>query len=808
MMILSNAAQGYFREIVAKVAAEIGKQSSNTPYWIENDTILNSYECIREVWTGRNTMQNALNKYGISRSSYYELEDRFVLHGLPGLFSAVNGAKQDNDLERLVLMVRRSRPTANHTAILRVAEALPLTKENASLSIIASILDSHGYGHGRMSTDEVFWARIQRSIEAMLRASKLIIPGRDKKHRKETFFVDGDPWQNRLECLRKLFFDSKAKVKSTCTQYNVPYTTYYRLQEEYRIFGVWAIVPANTIGKSDSIADELQLKIILEKLKNPMMTPQDIVNQFDLMCSRFVVNRVLRRWRLTSKKLSPVSLQEFLPPIDAQNDGSFLQKKSAYHLMPEKTLLESRRINRHFELTRKKMKTHSFHICDPGPLLMAPFVSNLGIVQALELYGPKKLRGKELTDLVILNIMRILAGYRRINHLSNYRDRSVAFASGIGLFGSSSRFYEKTTEFKFDQLHDLRCDLVLRGKEIELIQGMKVAFDFHFKKFFGSNSAEKGIGKGPDKAGNMVPGLRPHIAWDLATNVIINIAYYHGGVRAPSITKTFCEQNIFPMLDPLAIEEIYMDSEYTKEADIHYFKEIRCTNGDVYICLRKNRQIINFITPALNDIDGWENHDSDDERKAITVTLPKTGLPLVIVILRKKDRKPKDDGNVRCFGCTDTKQSSLNILNKYRYRWIIENGLKDLVYSYFADEMYGYDPEKVEFEFYCIMAARLAYESFLKTLGGESYNKQDGNKINLGTMRNLLFERRNCTIHQDGDGNFVLTLLDLGNKKLETAIVEMYAALSKQGKNKVLWWNNKGVVVACKEQYKELEAEP
>jgi hypothetical protein len=29
------------------------------------------------------------------------------------------------------------------------------------------------------------------------------------------------------------------------------------------------------------------------------------------------------------------------------------------------------------------------------------------------------------------------------------------------------------------------------------------------------------------------------------------------------------------------------------------------------------------------------------------------------------------------------------------------------------DEIFGHDPEKVEFEFYCVMVARLAYEYFL-----------------------------------------------------------------------------------------------
>ena len=40
------------------------------------------------------------------------------------------------------------------------------------------------------------------------------------------------------------------------------------------------------------------------------------------------------------------------------------------------------------------MKTHAYHLCDPGPLLLAPFVNELGIVQAMESYGPARLRGK------------------------------------------------------------------------------------------------------------------------------------------------------------------------------------------------------------------------------------------------------------------------------------------------------------------------------------------------------------------------------------------------------------------------------
>jgi hypothetical protein len=86
-------------------------------------------------------------------------------------------------------------------------------------------------------------------------------------------------------------------------------------------------------------------------------------------------------------------------------------------------------------------------------------------------------------------------------------------------------------------------------------------------------------------------------------------------------------------------------------------------------------------------------------------------------------------------------------------------------------------------------------------MGGEFYNKQDGNKVTLQTMRNIIIEKRNCTLHQNQDGNLVLTFLDLGNRNVEKAMVEMFSSLTKSEDNKVLWWNNRGLVIECKNQY-------
>ena len=62
------------------------------------------------------------------------------------------------------------------------------------------------------------------------------------------------------------------------------------------------------------------------------------------------------------------------------------------------------------------------------------------------------------------------------------------------------------------------------------------------------------------------------------------------------------------------------------------------------------------------------------------------------------------------------------------------------------------------------------------------------------------FEKRNCTINQDSNGNFVLTFLDCGNTKLEQNLIDLYKELEKNGKNKVLWWNNRGLIIKFENQ--------
>lgn len=802
-MILSKNSIKYFQSLHSCVLQSMAKLQSQTPYFYENEIFFNHYDCLRSVWEHGVAIKSACQKFNISRSFFYEIEKKFTDYGLPGLLTFSDSCQQYPDLEQLALLLKKGRPFLSYTSIHRITQSVPITKGLSSTKLISKILQSHGYGISDMKDDFNFWGRIQRTLDVWATFLKTPDRNHNPKKRKATFLIDQDPCHKRLELLRELFSNHKSTSKEVCFRFGVSMPTYYRLIAEYKLYGLWALIPAHSQGKQ-SLSSELQLAIILEKLKHPKWSPELIIKTHKLKISRFAVLRVIKRWGLDDKNREPVALDEYLDKVSYVEDKPFQPFKSAYHLQSEYTIFNTRRINRHFELICNKMKIRPFQICDPGPFLLAPFVNDLGVIQAFNTYGPIKLRGKEITNLALLNIFRILAGYRRISHLNNNRDRSVALASGIGMYGSTSKYYEDTIAFTFDQIHKLRCDLVARAKELELIEGLQIGFDFHLKEFYGDHSVEKQIGKGPDKAGNMVPSFRPHVAWDLATNVIINIAYFQGGTRAPRIIHQFCEQNILPILDPLAVQELYIDSEYTKEKDFHYYKKVVFKNGDIFICLKKNKQILKLIKPATDSDEEWEPFNKDDEFKAIQVKLPKTGLEMKIVILRDREKKTE---NIRCFSSTNLQLHSKDILRKYRFRWVIENGIKDLVSSYFIDEIFGLDPVKVEFEFYCVMVARLAYEYFLKELGGQYYNKVDGNKCTLQKMRTLLFEKRNCKIEQDHSGNLILTLLDWQKKgTIEDHVSKMLLSLKEKGKNKTLWWNNRSVFLRAKNQYDFLKS--
>ncbi len=322
----------------------------------------------------------------------------------------------------------------------------------------------------------------------------------------------------------------------------------------------------------------------------------------------------------------------------------------------------------------------------------------------------------------------------------------------------------------------------------------RIAQDFHFKEFYGHSPEEEGIGKGPNSSGDICPGFRPHVVWDLDSDVLLNIAFCNGRGRATRIVREFCETNLYPIVGRDAIREIYMDSEYTSFPVVDYFVVDEFSQVDVVMCLKRNKRVDKLMREVVAEA-RWEPFTEQYEITGKRFHLDTLVKPLHLVV--KRNRKT---GDLRCFGTTIQGLSDREVLERYRLRWPVENGLKDLIHSYFIDHILGKDPEKIEANFYCVQVARLAYENFLQSLDERFVRDSSGYKRTLSTFRHLLFGRRNCQVRLRGD-HLELTYLDTGKGELQSALDELLKRRTERGLNRVSFWGGLGLKVRFDDQY-------
>jgi hypothetical protein len=311
-MILSHKSREYFKFLQAKVSQAMARQGSHTPYFLDDDPVIKNYEIIREVWFDGTSIQHTCQRHNLSRSQYYEKENNFIHYGVLGLFPEIKTLRCSSELERLILMVSDARPSLSQQSILRVAEAVPLTAMEADIDSISDILASYGRSPSDQPADRHFWDRIQRTLNQLYRLKEYTRAYRHKSERKKNFFQDEDSCQKRLELLREFFFNPSLGIKEVCMQYGIAITSFYRLVNDYRLFGPWAIISAYLPGK-EAMSSETELNILLKKLRYPYWSAHQMVKVLKLRCSRYAVNRVFVRWGLTDKNRPSVALDQYSP---------------------------------------------------------------------------------------------------------------------------------------------------------------------------------------------------------------------------------------------------------------------------------------------------------------------------------------------------------------------------------------------------------------------------------------------------------------------------------------------------------------
>ena len=589
--------------------------------------------------------------------------------------------------------------------------------------------------------------------------------------------------------------DKKRQIRPVLRQFGIHQNRYYELKKRYMLYGVWALVDlVHKCRVGEKISPELELKIIEERLMDPSLSAQKMIKELKLKCSRANVLKIYARWHLaTYKKAIPIRGLVSIPVQKIKEEPSEMIERSARSRFPDLIRQASLKVNIDFSKFLKFLSYRRVPISNPGAIIMAPFLEQLGIVEALHTYGPSTYRTMDITNNILINVLRIIVGFSTINEFTLNTDHSVAIGSGLLVTGSKSRFYDSFDELRFQHLQKLRNDAAVRAKELGIIEAKEIAIDYHCDQSDSRFPHDKSLSKAPDKNGNLVYAHRPQILWDSITNSIINIAYCEGRSRAPSALYNFLEENLFKIIAPAAIAEIYTDSEYTGERQLVYL--IIRSKASVTMCLKQNKKIKKWKEETLKTAQ-WRPYEKKYRLASRDYCLPETGKPFRFVV-----KQNIETNEIRCFGSTHTDLSPEKILDYYHIRWPVETGIKDLIENYFLNNPPGTSPEKVEVHYYCVMLARLVFDFFLSVFCEPKFKIAPEWECVISTIRTTLFSNQNCELSLLESGDLQLAYLDgdpLGIKKHLKLLLDKRTEV---GLNQVSWWGNRSIKIKIEDRF-------
>ena len=772
------------------------QKQTPTPFLYENEPFFQTYDALFRIWRKRESQRKVSVESGVGRDTIRGWEEAFLRQGAIGFLQIPGHVEVDPRLERLVLLARQARPKTGSAHILTLARALGIA--DVDIEVIRRIQRSHGYGQRQDEKDLAFYAGLQKIMVSVVHHQR--VSGkqkRDARQRAETFFdFDRDPFQHKVELFKELSAAPSRQVRPILQRYGIHSTRFYALRKRYLQYGVWGLVDLVHAPrrKAEKISAELELKIIEERLTHPDLSTRKMIKTLKLRCSQANVQKIYTRWGLPGfKQVVPVRGVVSEPVPEKLPAREFVQRRSAKACFPDLLEEASLKIHSSFERFVKTLSYHSVPISNPGVIIIAPFLEQLGIVEALHTHGPPALRTTDISNDILLNVVRIVAGFPTIHSYLLNSDHSVAIAAGRLQHPGRSAFYLNLDEFRFEHLQQLRNDLAQRAKELNLIEGKEIAIHYHCDPSDSRYPQDKGQSKSPDKKGDVVYAHRPRLLWDSGTNTIINIAYCEGRSRAPSALYRFLEDNLFQIIDPEAIQEIYADSEYTAERQLVYL--LVRSSMDVTMCLKQNRKIQRWKEETLAQAH-WQPFDKQYRIASRDFHLPETDKAFRFVVKQKTETN-----ETRCFGSTHMELSAAKILDRYHIRWPIETGIKDLVENYFLNKPTGDSPEKVEVHYYCVMIARLLIDYFRSVLKEPQWRMPEGWESVLSTIRTSVFSNQNCELTLDDTGDLLLTYLDGDPTGIKANMRDMLERRREVGLNRVSWWGDRGVRIRIEDRY-------
>lgn len=604
--------------------------------------------------------------------------------------------------------------------------------------------------------------------------------------------IETEKIQKRYNALRTYIQSSKKEKQKVIESSGIKRRVFFYYLKNFNKYGVLGIIDKSEgLFRNSKVGIENEAQMVMDKIQNPNRQKSFYVERLKykgIEIDPSSISKIFTRWEVEKFKSAFVSdLEKFENFADEEHES--VQVKN---MEITQTQENHRLVDTNFIQLLKGISKTGIRIDAPGLLVLWVYVEELGIHDMLsEINLTLDVNGYNWFDHFLFNIGRVFYGIPTYNRACNHEDPSLSFFSHLVKLPGIVSFLAGLKSIDQKKVFRLQTLLLKKIKELGLVDGKRVAFDFHQIDLDVIFSKLRQFGKGPSpKKKICYNGFRPHIAWDLNTGNLIVAEYRKASARGTSTIKRFVKDFMMSIFKD-SFEEVYIDSEYTGKDVWNFILDIKNGMGaQLTACLKQNKFVKShrdkFLLKHQGDDNFWCYWDEKHVYSSKTFQLQweyicphdKKKIQFKITCVVKKNI---ENGKLRCFGTSKLNQTSIQILKDYSDRWIIENGIKDLIASFFIDKCPGTDPHLVNVHFFVISICKHIYRMIQRD--AEHFIKnRDGTIKSLDTMRASLIRQGNSKV-KVVDDTIEVHFLNSFSPELTASLNKFYQSIHKKTSN-------------------------
>jgi hypothetical protein len=719
----------------------------------------------------------------ITPMDFEKVHSMFKSKGIVGLIktcfdNSIIETEINKDIEHQVVIMKKG------------LNALPASKAviffkgfgtELSLSVVKQIYASHGLAAWQKNYTDINFAEINRSAEGLNRI--LQQNNEEQINRINSLYSAIRSYTLEKEGLKSLHIPREMSRGL--------FNYYLQKIYDYGMLGLFD--KYKSTYRNSKISAEHQAWIVIDKIQNPDNTESyyiDYLKYNGIVIKRSIINKIFNKWNVNSYK---TAYKNNLERLKTDVDNFAPNKETDINVSSVNSL---RYVDSNFISYLKGLKSNALSIDAPGLFVLWHYIERLGIYPILSsLDLTKKERGYSWTDIFLFTIARIFYGLPTYNAGCKIEEPSISFFAQMLKAPCLSHFLSVFQSIDEASVFKLQKWLVQRLKELKLSKGESIIFDFNQIDLDVQNGKLRGFGKGPSSKKKICwNAFRPHLAWDADTGTLLVAEYRKGSVRGTKTIKRFTEEFLTPVFKDI-FTDVYLDSEYTgKDVWTYVLAKNGGMGAQLTACLKQNPMVKKlrneFLLENKENENFWKYWDKKHVYSNATFKLEwqyynKTTKQTETLELNCMVKKNIKTGKYRCFA-SSVLTSALEILKEYSSRWLIENGIKDLIYSYFFDKAPGCEnPSAVNTHFFIVSVCKSLYRMMQEDIKKYITNP-DGTIKTLKTIRNVLFRQGSAKLsieENSSEGNMVINFQNQMSEKTTTMLRLFYDKIAEDTKS-------------------------